>query len=81
MLELIHAAAGGGAGIALIWALIKRPQALAAIPQALAAILALVVAPFPGKRTYGRYKEMATLLSTGEAPTEETPRKKSKHGR
>jgi hypothetical protein len=74
MLEIIHAATGGGVGVTLIWALIKHPQALAAI-------LALVVAPFPGKRTYGRYKEMVTLLSAGEAPAKETSRKKSKHGR
>lgn len=74
MLEIIHAATGGGVGVTLIWAVIKRPQVLAAI-------LALIVAPFPGKRTYGRYKEMATLLSAGEAPPQEPQRKKSKRGK
>lgn len=74
MLEIINAATGGGVGVALIWALIKRPQALATI-------LALVVAPFPGERTYGRYKEMAGLSSTEEDPTKGTPRKKTKRGK
>jgi hypothetical protein len=63
MLEIIHAATGGGVGMTLLWGLIKRPQALAAI-------LALVVAPFPGKRIYERYKELAGLPSTEEAPPE-----------
>jgi hypothetical protein len=61
-------------GVTLIWAVIKHPQALAAI-------LALVVAPFPGERTYGRYKEMAGLTSTEEAPAQETSRKKVKRGK
>jgi hypothetical protein len=78
MLEIIHAATGGGLGIALTWALIKRPQVLTAIPQVIAAILALIVAPFPGERTYGRYKEMAGLPSTGESPAKKTPQKKAK---
>jgi hypothetical protein len=74
MLEVIHAVTGGGVGMTLIWALIKRPQALATI-------LALLVAPFPGERTYGRYKEMAGLPSTEESPTKETPQKKAKRGK
>jgi hypothetical protein len=75
MLEIIQAATGGGVGVAIIWALIKRPQVLAAI-------LALVVAPFPGERVYGRYKEMAALLSAGEVPAEKTPApKKEKRGK
>lgn len=74
MLEVIHAVTGGGVGMTLIWALIKRPQALATI-------LALLVAPFPGERTYGRYKEMAGLPSTEESPTKETRQKKAKRGK
>lgn len=64
MLEIIHTAAGGGVGVTLLWALIKRPQALAAI-------LALIVAPFPGERVYCRYKELAGLGAPEESPTKE----------
>lgn len=74
MLEIIHTAAGGGVGAAIVWAVIKRPQALAAI-------LALIVAPLPGERVYGRYKEMAGLRSSEETPPEEAPRKKTKRGK
>jgi hypothetical protein len=71
MLEIIHTVAGGGVGVTLIWALIRHPQALAAI-------LALIVAPFPGERVYGRYKEMSGLGSPEETPTKEVPRKRKK---
>lgn len=74
MLEVIHAATGGGVGLTLLWALIKRPQAFAAI-------LALLVAPFPGERIYGRYKELAGLSSNEEPPAKKTPGKKTKRGK
>lgn len=81
MLEVIHAATGGMGVVTLIWALIKHPQVLAVIPRVLAAFLALAVAPFPGERTYRRYKEMAGLPSAEESPAKETPQKKAKRGK
>ncbi|HEX2923056.1 MAG TPA: hypothetical protein VHS28_03400 [Chloroflexota bacterium] len=78
MLELIHAVAGGGVGAALIWAVTKNPKVFTAIVQALAAILALLVAPFPGERLYGRYKELAVLSPKDDPSAKKAPRKKTK---